>query len=255
MHNFKKSLGQNFLRDDIVLNRIVDSFDVKSNSIIIEVGPGDGALTRKLLTKKTDVISFEIDESLKLSLDKIKSDRFKIVYKDFLNIELYKYIENYKNIYFASNVPYYITTPIINKFIESNIIPEIMIMMVQKEVAERLSAKPGSKEYGAISVILNYFYDIEYLFTVDRSSFYPIPKVDSAVIKLSKKEPKKLKDYSIFKKIIFDSFKYKRKNIKNNLKTYDLNKVNNILNKYNLDISCRAEEISYEVFVDLANNL
>ena len=255
MHNFKKSLGQNFLKDNSVIDNICGLFDVDKDSVIVEVGPGDGALTRHLILKESDVLCFEIDESLKVYLDKINSDNLTVVYKDFLSINLKDYINNYKKIYFVSNVPYYITTPIINKFINSNIIPDIMIMMVQKEVAERLSAKPGTKEYGAISVLLNYFYDIEYAFTVDRTSFYPIPKVDSAVIKFNKNNNIYLKDYSKFEKIVYDAFKHKRKNLKNNLSNYDLIKVEEILSKYKLELTCRAEEVSYEVFVDLANNL
>ena len=255
MHNFKKKYGQNFLRNEEILDRIINSFDVKNNGVIVEVGPGDGALTRKLLLKKTPVICFEIDESLKEYLDSIKDFNLKIIYKDFLSINLEDYFDRNITLYFASNVPYYITTPIITKFIDSNFIPEVMVMMVQKEVAERLSAKPGNSEYGAISVLLNYYFDIEYLFDVDRTNFYPVPNVDSAVIKLVKKDNiLKLDDYDKFKKIVNDSFKQKRKNLRNNLKNYDLASIESILKNYNLDLTNRAEDLTYEVFVDLANN-
>ena len=255
MHNFKKKYGQNFLRDENVLNKIIDSFDVKKDGIIVEVGPGDGALTKKLLLKKTPVICFEIDDSLKNKLDLLKCDNLNVYYDDFLNINLKEYIGD-ENVYFVSNVPYYITTPIINKFIDSNIIPEVMLMMVQKEVAERLCSKPGNSEYGAISVILNYFFECNYLFDVDRTCFYPIPNVDSAVIKLVKKDNiLVLNDYNKFVKIVNDSFKMKRKNLRNNLKNYDLEKICNILEKYNLDLTNRAEDLKYEIFVDLANNI
>ena len=255
MHNFKKKYGQNFLRNEEILDRIINSFDVKNNGVIVEVGPGDGALTRKLLLKKTPVICFEIDESLKEYLDSIKDFNLKIIYKDFLSINLEDYFDRNITLYFASNVPYYITTPIITKFIDSNFIPEVMVMMVQKEVAQRLTAKPGNSEYGAISVLLNYYFDIEYLFDVDRTNFYPVPNVDSAVIKLVKKDNiLKLNDYDKFKKIINDSFKQKRKNLRNNLKNYDLASIESILKNYNLDLTNRAEDLTYEVFVDLANN-
>ena len=255
-HFFKKNLGQNFLRDDIILNNIVRELNVKKNSIIIEVGPGDGALTKKLLTKGINIFSFEIDESLKEYLDKIEDDKLEIVYKDFLEVNLKDYKKNYDNVYFVANVPYYITTPIITKFIDNNIIPEEMIIMVQKEVGKRLCSKPGNSEYGAITVLLNYFFETNYLFEVERTKFYPVPNVDSAVIKFSKREKTlMLKDYKKFNKIIKDAFKMKRKNLRNNLKGYNLEIVEKVLNKYNYSLLNRAEEIEYEVFVELANSL
>lgn len=255
-HNFKKKYGQNFLQNDLILDKISDSFNVLKDSIIVEVGAGSGVLTKRLITKNVPVISFEIDESLKVYLDKLQSDNLTIVYKDFLSIQLNQYLKDYKSIYFVANVPYYITTPIINKFIEENIVPDVMVMMVQKEVAERLSASVGTSDYGAISAILNYFYVIEYLFTVSRDDFYPVPNVDSAVIKFTKrKELLELKDFNIYKKLINDAFKYKRKNLNNNLKGYDLNLINEVLKKYNLDLQKRAEDVPYYVFLDISNKL
>ena len=253
---FKKQYGQNFLRDNYVLDKITDAIKLKNNSTIVEIGPGDGALTKRLITKNVNVLAFEIDTSLKMYLDKINSDNLDIIYSDFLNIRLKDYFKEEDRIYVIANIPYYITTPIITKFIDENIIPEEMILMVQKEVAERLSSKPGKKEYGAISALLNYFFDIDYLFTVNRDSFFPIPNVDSAIIKLSKKSDiLSLNNFEKFKTIIFDSFKQKRKTIKNNLKNYDLSKIEKVLSKYNLSLSSRAEEISYEIYVEIANIL
>lgn len=255
-HNFKKKYGQNFLQNDLILDKISDSFNVLKDSIIVEVGAGSGVLTKRLITKNVPVISFEIDESLKVYLDKLQSDNLTIVYKDFLSIQLNQYLKDYKSIYFVANVPYYITTPIINKFIKENIVPDVMVMMVQKEVAERLSASVGTSDYGAISAILNYFYVIEYLFTVSRDDFYPVPNVDSAVIKFTKrKELLELKDFNIYKKLINDAFKYKRKNLNNNLKGYDLNLINEVLKKYNLDLQKRAEDVPYYVFLEISNKL
>ena len=255
MHTFKKKYGQNFLRDKNILNSIINSFEVCDDSIIIEVGPGDGELTRMLVTKKTPVISFEIDKSLKIYLDKINYDNLSVIYEDFLSIDLKKYTKK-KNVYFVANVPYYITTPIIMKFINENIIPNIMVIMVQKEVAERLSSKPGNKEFGAITAILNYYFDIEYLFDVDRTKFYPVPNVDSAIIRLTKKDILlKLDSFDKYKNIVNDAFKQKRKNLRNNLKKYDLEKIEQILKKYNYSLLNRAEEINYEVFVELSNNI
>ena len=237
-HDFKKKYGQNFLNNDKILDDISNSFCMKDNSMIVEVGAGSGVLTKRLITKNVPVISFEIDESLKEYLDKISCDNLNVVYKDFLSINLKDYLDSDKHIYFVANVPYYITTPIISKFIDENIIPDVMVMMVQKEVAERLSAKVGTKNYGAISAILNYYYEIEYLFTVDRNNFYPVPNVDSAVIKFTKRKVLlDLVSFSKYKKFINYAFMQKRKNLKNNLKNYDLEKIECILKKYNLDLT------------------
>lgn len=255
-HDFKKKYGQNFLNNDKILDDISNSFCIEDNSMIVEVGAGSGVLTKRLITKNVPVISFEIDESLKEYLDKISCDNLSVVYKDFLSINLKDYLDSYKHIYFVANVPYYITTPIISKFIDENIIPDVMVMMVQKEVAERLSAKVGTKNYGAISAILNYYYEVEYLFTVDRNNFYPVPNVDSAVIKFTKrKDLLDLVNFSKYKKFINDAFMQKRKNLKNNLKNYDLEKIECILKKYNLSLTNRAEDVDYKVFVEIVNNL
>lgn len=255
-HDFKKKYGQNFLNNDKILDDISNSFFIEDNSMIVEVGAGSGVLTKRLITKNVPVISFEIDESLKEYLDKISCDNLSVVYKDFLSINLKDYLDSYKHIYFVANVPYYITTPIISKFIDENIIPDVMVMMVQKEVAERLSAKVGTKNYGAISAILNYYYEVEYLFTVDRNNFHPVPNVDSAVIKFTKREDLlDLVSFSKYKKFINDAFMQKRKNLKNNLKNYDLEKIECILKKYNLSLTNRAEDVNYKVFVEIVNNL
>lgn len=255
-HDFKKKYGQNFLNNDKILDDLSNSFFIEDNSMIVEVGAGSGVLTKRLITKNVPVISFEIDESLKEYLDKISCDNLSVVYKDFLSINLKDYLDSDKHIYFVANVPYYITTPIISKFIDENIIPDVMVMMVQKEVAERLSAKVGTKNYGAISAILNYYYEVEYLFTVDKNNFYPVPNVDSAVIKFTKrKDFLDLVSFSKYKKFINDAFMQKRKNLKNNLKNYDLEKIECILKKYNLNLTNRAEDVDYKVFVEIVNNL
>ena len=254
-HNFKKKYGQNFLNNDNILEKIASSFNPSKDGKILEVGPGEGALTKKLIRIGIPVTAFEIDLELKHKLDRINSENLNIVYGDFLNINLKDYYKETENIYVVANIPYYITTPIITKFIDEKIIPEEMVLMVQKEVGERLSAKPKNSEYGAITALLNYYFDIEYLFTVDRSDFYPVPNVDSAIIKFTKKKYRLNCNEEKYKKIINDFFKQKRKNIKNNLKNYDLNKIKEVLEKYNFDLTNRAEDLSYEIFVELANIL
>lgn len=254
-HNFKKKYGQNFLRNDAILVKIVSSFECDKTSKIIEVGPGDGALTKQLVKKEVPVFSFEIDESLKQYLDKIDASNLNVIYGDFLEVSLKEYFSEKDKLFVIANIPYYITTPIITKFIEEKYIPEVMVLMVQKEVAERLSAKPKTSIYGAITAILNYYFDIEYLFTVDRNEFYPVPNVDSAIIRLVRKKYTIDCDFEKYKKLVNDAFKQKRKNLKNNLKNYNLIKIEEILKKYNFNLSNRAEELGFEVFVEICNNL
>lgn len=255
-HNFKKKYGQNFLNNDFILDKIVDLFDVSSEDKIVEVGPGAGALTKRLVNKGCRVTAFEIDESLKQFLEKINSDNLNVVYEDFLTVNLNNYFNKEDKLYFVANIPYYITTPIITKFIDEDIIPEVMILMVQKEVGERLSAKPGTSDYGAITTILNYYFDIKYEFTVDRSNFYPSPNVDSCIIKFTKKDYiDGVNDFNKFKKLVNDAFKQKRKNLKNNLKSYDLDIISKVLYEYGFNLTNRAEDLGYEVFVDIVNSL
>jgi len=262
MYNFeyKKSLGQNFLKDDNITNGIVNAVDLKDNNLVIEVGPGSGALTKKLLPKVDNAILYEIDTRLERILDKELNeyDNYEIIFDDFLNRNILFDIEkyNYDNLYVVANLPYYVTTPIISKIIEELPMVEEIVIMIQKEVADRLSASVGTKEYGQITVFLNYFYDISKVFNVSKNSFVPKPRVDSAVIKMKKKDNLEyLKDINYFKKLVKDSFRFKRKTIKNNLVGYDLEKIDTVLNKYGFSINDRSEVIPYYVFVDIANEL
>ena len=262
MYNFdyKKSLGQNFLKDDNIVDKIVNSIEYGDNDLVLEIGPGAGALSKRLLEKVSFAVLYEIDTRLERILNKELScyNNYEIIFDDFLNRDIKSDIAkyNYDNLYVVANLPYYITTPIISKIIESDIDVKEIVIMIQKEVADRLCALPGSKEYGQITVFLNYFYDIERVVNVSKNCFVPKPRVDSAVIKMEKKENREdLKELSFFERLVKDSFRYKRKTIKNNLSNYDLVKVDNILNKYGFDISSRSETIPYYVFVELANEL
>ncbi len=251
---YKKSLGQNFLKDNNIINKISESINPKSDDLIVEIGPGAGALTKKIVQKNCDVICFEIDERLKEVLNKIESQNLKIVFKDFLKINIKDYIDKkYNKIYFVGNLPYYITTAIINKIVEETD-PYEIIIMIQKEVAERFKAKPNSKEYNSLSVFLQYNFDIKKVCDVSKNCFEPVPKVDSMVIKLKKKENKfKTINEKHFYNLVKDSFKQKRKNLKNNLKNYDLEKIEKVLSKYGKSLRNRAEEITIEEFVDISN--
>ena len=253
----KHSLGQNFLKDKKVLIKIIDSVDVKEDDLIIEVGPGQGALTKYLKLFHANLRCFEIDTRVKKYLDSFVDEKTEIIYEDFLDIDIKEQIKGikYKDLYVIANLPYYITTPIIEKIIDSNVNVKAMVLMVQNEVADRLAAKPGCKDYGAISVYLNYYFNVEKLFVVNRNSFDPVPNVDSAVIKLSRKDKLLKVDEDLFFKFVKDAFFMKRKNLRNNLRQYDLSLIETILSKYNLTLQDRAENVSLECFVDIVNEL
>ena len=262
MYNFdyKKSLGQNFLKDNNVVEKIVSAINYEDNNLVIEIGPGSGAMTKELLKRVDFAILYEIDTRLEKILSKELSDyvNYELIFDDFLKRNIGNDLSKYKydNLYIVANLPYYITTPIINKIVSDKIPVKEMVIMIQKEVADRLSSKPGSRDYGQITVFLNYFFEIEKVLTVSKNCFVPKPKVDSAVIKMKSREKKELvKDEEFFEKIVKDSFRFKRKTIKNNLSNYDLKKIDIILNKYGFDINTRSECIPYYVFVEIANEL
>ena len=257
---FKKSFGQNFLKDKNIVSNIVRYSEIKPNSLVIEIGPGAGALTKELSMYASHVLAYEIDTRLEDILDEnlVNCSNVDIIFDDFLRRDVSKDIEKYQydNIYVIANLPYYITTPIIEKLIESGISFEKVTIMIQKEVGDRLSARVGSRNYGSITVFLNYYFEIKKLFDVSRNCFIPVPNVDSVVISLiSKKEKLEVINEKLLFQLIRDSFRFKRKNLHNNLKSYDLLKVEEVLRKYNFDLTVRAEELSINVFVDIANNL
>lgn len=257
---FKKKFGQNFLKDINVVKRIVDVSEVNDRSLVIEVGPGGGVMTRELALRSKNVIAYEIDTDLEEELLKRLDnfDNVDILFQDFLLSDIGSDISNYNydELYFVSNVPYYITTPILMKLINSKLKFNKITIMVQKEVGDRFTTKPGNREYGSITVLLNYFYDIRKEFFVSRKQFVPEPNVDSLIISFKEKEERlELKDFDLFERLIRDSFQFKRKTLKNNLKNYDLKKVSSVLSLYGFDLSVRAEALSTEVFVEIANEL
>lgn len=254
--DYKKSLGQNFLIDKNIINKIVDSIDSKKEDLIIEIGPGSGALTKELVKRESDIICFEIDERLKERLYSIDSKKLKIVFGDFLKIKLDDYIDysKYKNIYFVGNLPYYITTAIINKIVSESK-PYQIVIMIQKEVADRFNAKVGTKQYNSLSLFLQYNFEIEKVCNVSKNCFEPIPKVDSCVLKLKSNKKRLANNEEKLFKLIKDAFKQKRKNLKNNLGNYDLDKIEKILNKFGKNLKNRAEEITLDEFIEISNNM
>lgn len=257
---FKKKFGQNFLLDQNILNNIVALGNITKETLVIEIGVGAAALTKKLSEKAKIVVGYEIDTTLKepLSLILENYNNVVIIYDDFLNRDITEDIKkyNYKNIMVVANLPYYITTPIITKFIEEKIDVEKIIVMVQNEVADRFSAIPSTKSYNSLTIFLNYYFDIKKAFIVSRNVFYPKPNVDSAVVVFERKNKKiKVKNEDLFFKLVRDAFVQKRKTLKNNLKGYDLEKIEKILNSFGKDINCRAENITINEFVEISNNL
>lgn len=262
VHNFsfKKKFGQNFIIDENIINSALKDIDIDSSTLVIEIGPGAGSLTTKLCEMAGQVLCYEIDESLKdiLSTNLEKYNNVDIIYADFLKQDIVKDLKkyNYKKIYVVANLPYYITTPIIVKLIEDGISADKIVVMVQKEVGDRFKAKPKSKEYGSLTVYLNYYFDIRKVMNVSRNVFIPKPNVDSIIVELKKKdELSDLKNSDLFFKLVRDSFRQKRKTLRNNLKEYNLIKIEEVLNKYDLTLSVRAEELDIKIFIDMANNL
>ena len=257
--NFKKKFGQNFIIDENIIRNIVDKADVDKDTLVIEIGPGAGSLTNFLAKKSKNVLCYEIDTTLKEILkENLKEyENVNIIYNDFLKANISEALKkyNYEKLYVVANLPYYITTPIIIKIIEDKLNVDKIVVMVQKEVGDRFKAIPGSKDYNSLSIFLNYYFEVSKIMDVSKNVFMPKPNVDSIVVEFKKRSNKLKVNEEIFFKLIRDSFVQKRKTLRNNLKEYDLDKIENILNKYNLDLSVRAEQIPIEIFVEIANEI
>ena len=256
---FKKSFGQNFIKEKNIIEKIINASDIPDNTLILEIGPGAGSLTELLVQTGNNVLCYEIDTRLEEILsDKFKNDsNVRFIFNDFLECDINNDIKDYSYdyLYIIANLPYYITTPIISKIIDELDVDK-MVLMVQKEVGDRFTANPGSKNYGSLSVFLQSYFDLKQEFLVSRNCFIPKPNVDSVIVSLSKKkEVLDIKNREVFDKLIRDCFQFKRKTLRNNLKGYPLEKIKNILKKYGHDLSSRAEVISVLEFVEISNNL
>ncbi|MBP6322406.1 MAG: ribosomal RNA small subunit methyltransferase A [Fusobacteriaceae bacterium] len=257
----KKKFGQNFLtHQNEVLEKIMEVSNVTSEDTVIEIGPGEGALTELLLDSSKKLFCFEIDRDLEKILNKKFKDnsKFNLKMGDVLEADLKEILKDEQNVKVVANIPYYITSPIINKIIEHrDKISEIYIM-VQKEVAERICSKTG-KERSVLTLAVEYFGEAEYLFTIPKEFFTPIPKVDSAFmsIKLYNGKYEDMIDENIFFKYVKAAFSNKRKNILNNLSTlgYSKDEVREIVKEIGISDNERAENITIEKYIELAKYL
>ncbi|MBL4931436.1 16S rRNA (adenine(1518)-N(6)/adenine(1519)-N(6))-dimethyltransferase RsmA [Clostridium paridis] len=262
-YNFKftKSLGQNFLIDDSVLVDIVSGAEIGPDDLVIEIGPGVGTLTRELLKKAKKVVAIELDSELIPILTNELGDNpnFRLVHEDALKVDFNKIIGEEKSVKLVANLPYYVTTPIIARLLNEGYNFKSLTIMIQKEVAERINAEPNCKEYGALSILVQYFCDTKIIRKVSPQSFIPRPKVDSIVIRLDKLDKPKaeLKDKELFFSIVRNSFNMRRKTLWNALKSFGLSKedLEEVFLKAGIDQKRRGETLSIEEFGELANSL
>ena len=263
---FQKKFGQNFLIDTHVLDKIIKAADITKEDTILEIGPGIGSMTQYLCEKAGQVISIEIDKMLiPILQDNLKEyDNFTLINEDFLKLDIHKLIEehNCKNIKVVANLPYYITTPIIMSLFENNIPLESITVMVQKEVAMRMQASPSTKDYGALSLAIQYYSTTEIVANVPPNCFMPRPNVGSAVIKLSlrKEFPYKVDDTTLMFKLVRAAFNQRRKTLVNALGNaanleYSKEVILAALEQMQLSPTIRGEALSLEQFCQLSNVL
>jgi 16S rRNA (adenine1518-N6/adenine1519-N6)-dimethyltransferase len=257
-HFPKKRWSQNFLTDANIARKIAQSLDIPSPSLIIEIGPGRGMLTKHLLSKASLLYAVEIDPKLagELPAHMNHPANLQVIEKDFLDIEISELHANHTqmNLGVIGNLPYHITSPILFKVIENYQQITQAVFMVQKEVGQRIAAKPGNKQFGILSVFCQFYAEVKYLFTVPAHLFYPRPKVDSGVIRLQfrPEAEKHLVNPALFKEIVRQTFGQRRKMLRNTLSNLF---PQTILNQINVDLSRRPESLAVEEFVDLTNQL
>ena len=259
---FKKAFGQNFLTDETLLGSIVERSGVDENSIVIEIGLGAGTLTKEIAKRVKKVYGFEIDLNLKPILDETLKgfQNIEILYKDIMKVSMEEIESLIGGKYTViANLPYYITTPIIMRFIEDATNCERVVVTIQKEVAERITASPSTADYGAITASINGVCDSEIIEYIGREKFMPPPNVDSAVVKITlNKDKYDIKDIKEFRKLIKSAFLMRRKTLVNNLiKSYELSRaeIEEILLSLGFKTDIRGEDLSSLDFVNLSNKL
>lgn len=266
---FKKSFGQNFLTDTNILQKIVDTAEIDKNVNVIEIGPGIGALTEFLAENAAEVMAFEIDERLVPILeDTLRDhDNVKVINEDVLKADLQTRVKEFENpdlpIKVVANLPYYITTPILMHLIESKIPFAEFVVMMQKEVADRISAEPNTKAYGSLSIAVQYYMTAKVAFIVPRTVFVPAPNVDSAILKMTRREQPlvEVKDEDFFFRVSKASFVHRRKTLWNNLTSHFgkseevKNKLEQALENAAIKPSIRGEALSISDFARLSDAL
>lgn len=254
--NFKKSLGQNFLFDKNLLNAIANDGDVSSDDLVLEIGAGAGTLTEVLASKANRVISFEIDKSLIPILEEKKNHcgNIEFHYQDFMEADVESLFDGKARV--VANIPYYITTPIIFRLVEHIEKFKSILVLIQKEVAERFAGSHGSKEYGVTSVILQSIFNVSIPRIVRKECFTPAPKIDSALCKLVPHDKYKISNFDKFRDFVHLAFSMRRKTLINNLKSkFDKDKIVSALVKLNYLETVRPEDVGVENFVKLYNIL
>ena len=264
-HNFKfsKSLGQNFLIDTNVIDRILEGARVQEGDYVIEVGPGIGTLTKEMGRTPEKVVAIEIDKTLIPILEETLADfpNIEVINQDILKVDVQELVKEKLNggpVKLIANLPYYITTPIVMKFLEEDIPVTDIVVMVQKEVADRMNAQPNSKDYGALSVAVQYYCDTEIVAKAPRHMFMPQPNVDSTVIGLHVREERKynVDNEDIFFKTVKASFGQRRKTLLNSLGGLGFlskDQIKIALQEANIDEKRRGETLSIEEFASLSN--
>ena len=266
---FKKSFGQNFLTDTNILQKIVDTAEIDKKVNVIEIGPGIGALTEFLAESSAEVMAFEIDDRLvPILADPLRDfDNVTVVNQDILKVDLAQYIAEFKNpdlpIKVVANLPYYITTPILMHLIESGIPFSEFVVMMQREVADRISAQPNTKAYGSLSIAVQYYMTAKVAFIVPRTVFVPAPNVDSAILKMVRRDQPavEVQDEKFFFKVSKASFVHRRKTLWNNLTSHfgkseeTKAKLTAALEQAELSPSVRGEALTLADFARLADAL
>ncbi len=265
--NFKKKFGQNFLTDHNILTKITQTAELSKEVNVIEIGPGIGSLTQYLLEEAAEVMAFEIDKSLISILEETMApyDNFTLVSADILKVDLLSEIQKFKNpnlpIKVVANLPYYITTPILMHLIESKIPFSEFVVMMQKEVADRIAASPKTKAYGSLSIAVQYYMEASVAFIVPRTVFIPAPNVDSAILKMVRREAPlvEVEDEEWFFKTMHSSFVHRRKTLMNNLQAAfgkeSKPEIEKLLAQAEISPTIRGEALSIEEFAKLADAL